>query len=272
MGLSIESILMGWEFWVPPIVWVMLICIWILCLSERVDYTLRKACYMAFAVFEVFFHGVHETSFFDIALVISLVLVSFSFFDSLFMMYTFLAEFFILFAIQFGLALQNKEFDFDKLTISRIILHIAVVLLVYSVCVRSVNDRRELAAAADKKDKKIEAVDSDMEDFLSNISHELRTPVNVVNGMSEMMIKRNAGEEAFSIKTAGIRLAYQIEDIQDYTECKRKKVILEEDDYMSISLVNDVVTSFRLLENDRNLELIVDLDPSVPAKMWGDVK
>ena len=272
MGLSIESILMGWEFWVPPIVWVMLICIWILCLSERVDFTLRKACYMAFAVFEVFFHGVHETSFFDIALVISLVLVSFSFFDSLFMMYTFLAEFFILFAIQFGLALQNKEFDFDKLTISRIILHIAVVLLVYSVCVRSVNDRRELAAAADKKDKKIEAVDSDMEDFLSNISHELRTPVNVVNGMSEMMIKRNAGEEAFSIKTAGIRLAYQIEDIQDYTECKRKKVILEEDDYMSISLVNDVVTSFRLLENDRNLELIVDLDPSVPAKMWGDVK
>ena len=272
MGLSIESILMGWEFWVPPIVWVMLICIWILCLSERVDFTLRKACYMAFAVFAVFFHGVHETSFFDIALVISLVLVSFSFFDSLFMMYTFLAEFFILFAIQFGLALQNKEFDFDKLTISRMILHIAVVLLVYSVCVRSVNDRRELAAAVDKKDKKMEAVDSDMEDFLSNISHELRTPVNVVNGMSEMMIKRNAGEEAFSIKTAGIRLAYQIEDIQDYTECKRKKVILEEDDYMSISLVNDVVTSFRLLENDRNLELIVDLDPAVPAKMWGDVK
>ena len=79
-----------------------------------------------------------------------------------------------------------------------------------------------------------------MEDFLSNISHELRTPVNVVNGMSDLLIKRNAGDEAYSIKDAGIRLAYQIEDIQDYTECKRKKFLLEEEDYMSTSLINDV--------------------------------
>ena len=123
-----------------------------------------------------------------------------------------------------------------------------------------------------KKTHSNASTEADMEDFLTNISHELRTPVNVVNGMSEMLLKKAACDEVYSIKTAGIRLAYQIEDIQDYTECKRNKLLLEEDDYMSTSLINDVVTSFRLLENEKNLELVVDMDPNVPSKMFGDVK
>ena len=114
----------------------------------------------------------------------------------------------------------------------------------------------------ESKDERIEDYESDMEDFLSNISHELRTPVNVVNGMSELLIKKGVEEESYAIKNAGIRLANQIEDIQDYTECKRNKVLLEEEDYMCTSLINDVVTSFRLTDNDNNLELIVDLDPT----------
>ncbi|MBR5968283.1 MAG: response regulator, partial [Lachnospiraceae bacterium] len=86
------------------------------------------------------------------------------------------------------------------------------------------------------------------------------------------LIKKNIGSEALNIKNAGIRLAYQIEDIQDYTECKRKKVMLEEEDYMSTSLINDVVESFRLINDTDELELVVDLDPSVPTKMRGDIK
>ena len=41
---------------------------------------------------------------------------------------------------------------------------------------------------------------------------------------------------------------------------------------MSTSLINDVVTSFRLFENEKRLDLIVDLDPMVPTRMHGDVK
>ena len=96
--------------------------------------------------------------------------------------------------------------------------------------------------------------------------------MNVVNGMSDLLIKNNVASEAFHIKEAGIRLAYLIEDIQDYTECKRKKLLLEEEAYTSLSLINDVVTSFRLLENTNDLELVVDLSPAVPVRMKGDIK
>ena len=272
IGLAVVSVLMGWEFWVPPLLVIAVVFLWFMHITEQPSPGIRKVCYFLYAVLAVFYHGVHETSMFDISVAIVLVLAGFSFLNSIYMLNAFLAEFFILLFTQIILAINHSAYAFDRLDNARIILHISVVLLVYFCCVRIVKDRAERIQSEAEKDDRIEAVDADMEDFLTNISHELRTPVNVVNGMSEMLMKKGVGSEAVSIKTAGVRLAYQIEDIQDYTECKRNKVILEENDYMSTSLINDVVTSFRLLENEKKLDLIVDLDPMVPNKMHGDIK
>ncbi|MCR5702081.1 MAG: HAMP domain-containing histidine kinase [Lachnospiraceae bacterium] len=199
-------------------------------------------------------------------------MIAYSFFDRVYMMNLILIEYAVILVIQFLFVLNGDNFKFDSLNVSRIVLHIVIVLLIYFSCVKLIGDRLDIEEANKWKDERIDTNDTDMEDFLSNISHELRTPVNVVNGMSDLLIKRNAGDEAYSIKEAGIRLAYQIEDIQDYTECKRKKMLLEEENYISTSLINDVVAGFRRLDNNNELELVVDLDPSVPTKMRGDIK
>jgi signal transduction histidine kinase/ActR/RegA family two-component response regulator len=271
IGLTIESVLVGWEFWVPPLIIIGAASLWVMHILGNPVYKVRKVAYLLYTMLAVFYHGVHDTSFNDIAIVMVLTMVAFSFMDNEYMMNLLLSEYLILLLIQLFLA-RDGGMTFDVLSISRVILHVFIVCMVYLSCVKAIRDRDERSQSEAKKEEQIETVDADMEDFLANISHELRTPVNVVLGMSEMLIKKKAGDEAFSIRDAGTRLAYQIEDIQDYTECKRGKVILEEDDYMCISLINDVVTGFRLLENDKKLELIVDLDPKVPAKMVGDVK
>ncbi len=272
IGLTVESMLMGWEFWVPPLVIIGTVLLWVMNICQKPEYLYRKILYLVYAMLAVFFHGVHETSFFDVALVISLVMVCYSLFNNLYMINLFLGEYFVILAVQLILAFNNSNFVFDPLNVSRILLHFCIIFFIYFCCSRSVNDRLTVIESEKCKDEKIENYDADMEDFLSNISHELRTPVNVVNGMSDLMIKRGAGQEARSIKDAGIRLAYQIEDIQDYTECKRNKLLLEESDYMSTSLINDVVMGFRLLNDTNNLELVVDIAPSVPTMMHGDVK
>ncbi len=272
IGITIESILLKWEFWVPPIIIVGSVLLWVVNLIGKPDFVIRRVLYFIYAVFVVFFHGVHQTSIFDSSLVIALVMVAYSFLGRMYMMHIFLAEYVIIMGIQFFLSNANENFEFDSFTISRIILHFVVVIFVYLCSIKIVSDRMEADEIQAEKDERIEKYEEDMEDFLSNISHELRTPVNVVNGMSELLIKNNGATEAYSIKDAGIRLAYQIEDIQDYTECKRNKVILEEEDYISTSIMNDVVSSFRLTENTENLLLVVDLDPAVPNKMRGDIK
>ncbi len=272
IGLTAESMLMRWEFWVPPIIILGTIFLWVIYLIDRPEYSVRRVYYLVYAMFSVFFHGIHETSFFDVALVIALVMVAFSFFDQIYMMNLVMLEYFTIMGIQFVLAYNSGIRGYNSLDLSRMFLHLVVVIFVYFCCVKAAEDRIESRNVDRQKDERIEGYDADMEDFLSNISHELRTPVNVVNGMSDLLLKRKVGYEAEAIKNAGIRLAYQIEDIQDYTECKRNKLLLEEEDYISTSLINDVVTSFRLIDNDKKLELIVDIAADVPTVMRGDIK
>ncbi|MBR5376036.1 MAG: response regulator [Lachnospiraceae bacterium] len=271
-GLIIEIFLMKWEFWVPPIVLAGVIALWAINLSDRVDYGIRKIFYFGFAALLVFYHGIHSTSLFDIIATSALVMVTYSVLNDVYMMNFLLAEFFALWFIHLINLPGGERFEINRLNVSRALLHLVIELLVYYISIRSINERIDDAEENQLRAEQIEANDESMEDFLSNISHELRTPVNVVNGMSDLLIRKNGGNEAESIKKAGVRLAYQIEDIQDYTECKRKKIFLEEDDYMSTSLINDVVTNFRLSDKAEGLDLVVDLDPNVPTMMRGDIK
>ena len=272
VGLTGESILMSWEFWVSPLIIIGTVFLWVMNISGKPEYKIRRVCYLVFGMLAVLYHGVHETSIFDAAIVMALLMVGYASLNQLYMQHLFLFEYMIILILQIGMALESGSTVFNPLNISRVFLHIAMIFLIYVCCIKAIVNRVGDAEAKKEKDERIEAYDADMEDFLSNISHELRTPVNVVNGMSDLLIKKNAGSEAFSIKEAGIRLSYQIEDIQDYTECKRNKLLIEEEEYTSISLINDVVSSFRKIDDERKLELVVDLAPDVPAKMSGDIK
>ncbi len=272
IGLIVEICLMGWEFWVPSVVIIGVVSLWGVNLSGRIDYEVRKIFYFVYAVLLLLYHGVHKTSLADAGITAALVLTTYSLFDAIYMMNVILLEYLGIIFVHLINLPGSEPLTYDRLTVSRLMLHMCIVLLVYYINVRTINDRLEYAEENRLRIQRTEANDESMEDFLSNISHELRTPVNVVNGMSDLLIKRRVGSEADAIKKAGVRLAYQIEDIQDYTECKRQKVFLEEDNYMSTSLINDVVTSFRMYENASKLELVVDLDPEVPTMMKGDIR
>ena len=271
-GLTIESIMLGWEFWVPPLIIIGTILLWVMNVLSIPDYPIRRVGYLIYAMLTVFFYGVHETSLFDVVAVVALVMIGFSFFDQVYMMHLFVAEYVIIMCMQIMMAHGSGSIVFDGLNISRVILHFSVIFLIYFSCVKAISDRAEYNDSIQDMNVRIDRNEADMEDFLSNISHELRTPINVVNGMSDLLINEGVGSEANSIKKAGIRLACQVEDIQDYTECKRQKVFLEEDNYMCISLINDVVTSFRQYDNTKNLEMVVDLSPQTPTMLRGDIK
>ncbi|MBO4901917.1 MAG: response regulator [Lachnospiraceae bacterium] len=267
-----ENYLMDWEFWVPPLLLAGAVALWVMHITQKMEERYRQNLYLVYGMMIAFYHGVHETSFFDVAVVSILLLILFSMMDRTFMMNLILAEFVLVMGIQIHLAGMNETMAFDALNISRILLHFGIVLCVYVFCRVTIRNRIESAELLAKSAAQMQANDSDMEDFLSNISHELRTPVNVVNGMSTLLSKRENGEEIAAIGSAGARLSFQIGDIQDFTEVKRGAVALEEENYMCTSLINDVVTGFRLHEKQDELELVVDLDPRVPNVMMGDIK
>ncbi len=272
IGLTIESILMGWEFWVPPLIIFGTASIWIMHIIGRPSEDVREVYYFVFTMFTVLFHGVHATSLFDSVAIVALALFAFSFMDHIYMMNLFMLEYYAILIIQLFYIHRKDDLWSDRLSVSRIILHVIVVFFVYLSSVRVIQIRRESRESEQEKDRLLEANANDVDDFLSNISHELRTPVNVVNGMSDLLIKKGQYDEAYAIKEAGVRLTGQIDDIQDYTEVKSGDVFLEEEDYTSTRVIRDVVKSFRMNHDNDELELVVDIDAAVPSVMRGDIK
>ncbi|MBR6469747.1 MAG: hypothetical protein IKS84_05140, partial [Lachnospiraceae bacterium] len=272
IGLTIDSIFEAWEFWVNPLLVLGIISLWVLHIGQYLTERSRETLYLAFGMFAALFHGVHESSFYDVCSVITLMMALFSLMDRLYVLKLILAEYFFIMAIQFMFVIKPGSLTFDTITVARLILQCVIVISIYNICRMTVTNRLEKETALKNRDEDIKAYDNDMEDFLSNISHELRTPVNVVNGMSRLLLKQDTGKELCAIRDAGLRLSNQIEDIQDYTEVKRSSLVLEEENYMVTSLINDVVADFKRYEAADDLELVIDLDPAVPTVMKGDVR
>ncbi|MBO6161977.1 MAG: response regulator, partial [Eubacterium sp.] len=72
------------------------------------------------------------------------------------------------------------------------------------------------------------------------------------------------------IRDAGRRVSEQIGDILDYSEIDRNDLAVNYEDYMLSSVLHDLVTEIRA-EKTGNLELVIDVDPSIPAMMNTDV-
>ena len=271
IGLVIEGMLLDWEFWVLPLIMIGIIGMWALYITQPLTIRIREGIYVAFILFLAVFHGVHYTSFFDVSLMSVLMMITLAGTGRKeYQDYT-LIEYIVVVIAQYYLAMKNGGLSTDALTISKILLHIFTVVIVYNIC-------RNYVVQSHKNHKMIEGYISEvqrtneaMEDFLANISHEFRTPINVVTGLSSILLKENRNDNIVAINEAGLRLANQIDDILDYNEIIGNRLNISEEEYMIASVVNDVVKTARPFTEKKHLDFIVDLDPDVPAVMNGDI-
>jgi PAS domain S-box-containing protein len=110
--------------------------------------------------------------------------------------------------------------------------------------------------------------------FLASMSHEIRTPMNAIIGMSELA-QREYGtpqglEYISSIKNAGSNLLSIINDILDFSKIESGSLVLNEAEYETASLFNDVLTITNIYRQDKPLAFSSYIDPNIPANMIGD--
>ena len=272
-GTIVESITQGWEFWVPPLIVLGIFAAWFMHITHQVTIAFRENFYLILYMMVSFYHGIHRNSFVDIAAITMVIMAVATLLVRKNFLILIIVEFFIMFIIHIFLQIQSgEEITSRAVYFARLSLHMLTVLCAYKAFKELINVELRNREEIEDKNRLEEEKDSETEDFLVNISHELRTPINVINGLSTIILKREDREELVSIRDAGRRLSRQIEDIQDYSEIQRGDVVLEEEKYMITSLINDVISDYRVRWKKRNLDLVVDLDPNVPAAMKGDVK
>lgn len=110
--------------------------------------------------------------------------------------------------------------------------------------------------------------------FLAHISHEIRTPINAVSGMNEMILRTSAEVEtkkyAFEVKSAVNTLLSIISDILDFSKIESGMMKIVEGDYELSRLLNDVFNMTSVKAKEKNLELVFDISPELPRALWGD--
>ena len=111
-------------------------------------------------------------------------------------------------------------------------------------------------------------------DFLANMSHEIRTPMNAIVGMCELILRdeinENVRENCFNIQNSSRSLLTIINDILDFSKIEAGRIELIEETFNIASTINDVINMAMTRKGDKDIEIIVKVDPTIPKGLVGD--
>ena len=129
---------------------------------------------------------------------------------------------------------------------------------------------RKLTVAAEAANQANEAKSL----FLSTMSHDIRTPMNAIIGMNEMILRDSREDDtrmyAENIRTAGNTLLGIINDILDFSKIEAGKMEIIDVDYNIASLLNDLVNMVQRKAEEKGLTFELDVDSQIPSVLHGD--
>jgi len=176
---------------------------------------------------------------------------------------------------------KQKSINFGKMTTG---LSIALIIIL-SLFALSLFKNNNLRAKANDllKDKNIELTLSKERaekaslakaQFLSTITHELRTPLYAVTGLTHLLLeedpKPEQKEHLNSLKFSGEYLLSLINNILDLNKLEANKVEIEKTTFNLKKRINDVLIALRKTADDKRNALHFEYDESIPDKLIGD--
>lgn len=268
------SLFLGWKNWISFFIFADIALSWIVYVGEYRTYRFRAAFTACMMQLSILLYATQVKDLFPaLSVFIAVVIFTglYAIVDLLYM--TMISAAFLFFF--HGVIIETIQFTNAENTI-RTLLLMGNVFVVECVMYLWVKKRDESDDWYSKTIEVLNEAQRSKDDFLANVSHEIRTPINTICGMSEIVLKeedpRKMKEEIFSIQTAGRNLLSVVSDILDFSELQSENVELEEEAYNITSTINDIINMTMARKGEKHIELIVDCDANMPCRLLGDEK
>ena len=176
---------------------------------------------------------------------------------------------------------QQKSISFSKITTGLSIALIVILSLLTLSLYKNNNLRAKANELLQDKNNELQLAKEKAEkaslvkaQFLSTITHELRTPLYVVTGLTHLLLEENSKpeqkEHLNSLQFSGEYLLSLINNILDLNKLEANKVEVEKVTFQLKKRLNDVLIALKKSADDRKNTLRLEYDESIPDKIEGD--
>lgn len=138
----------------------------------------------------------------------------------------------------------------------------------------NITDKKEASREIRSLNNEVKVISERRNEAMANLTHELRTPVNGIMGLSEnllgMELTKDQTELIILIKCCCSNMIKIINDILDYTKISNNKLQIEQREFNFRIFIHNIITIYKARINEKGLKLLVNIAEDIPDIVVGD--